>query len=176
MNNIDVKNRHIEKQFFIDSDFIHFHLTEGETDFSGNCIQSTKIRNKIKIELNKEVDIHQIYVKEFILNHTNTSIDLNKVRFLVLRCLELSKDSNNVLYNTSAFNPDTDIILYKTCCYPDNLHFESKMMVHIENPLHTRDLTLQFLDDQGNILSNMELGQFFLDVKVVINNYIVTPV
>ena len=77
-----------------------------------------------------------------------------------------------MVYNTSAFNPDTDIILYKTCCYPENYHFESKMMFAIDNFLHTRDLHIQVLDDQAQLLTKNELGPFFLDMKIVIANSI----
>lgn len=153
MESIDIKNRHVEKQVFIDSDIMKFD-------------------NKIKIEFNKDIDIYQMYFKEMILNHTKTKIDLNMTRFLVIRLPDLKKHSNNVVYNTSVFDPDTDVIMYRTCCYPENLHFEAKMMFSLEYPLHTRDLRIEVMDDQANLLTNKELGNFFIDLKLVIGNYL----
>lgn len=153
MDSDSIENRHLEKQLFIDSEVIDFD-------------------KKISIVFNKQINIGQLFFKEMILNHLETKIDLNTIRFLVLRIKELHCKTLNVVYNTSRLNPDTDIVMYKTCCYPEHYHFESKMMFPLEKELHTRDLTIEVLDDKGNLLSKNELGNFFLDVKVVITNFI----
>ena len=92
-----------------------------------------KTNNKYKLQF-KKVGISTIFIREVIIKYTSEFIDfINDNKFLVLRFKTLNDTNNNIIYNTSKLNPDTDLILNKSHIIEPYYNFDAKYMMHIQN-------------------------------------------
>lgn len=143
-----------ELNVYIDSTKYHFDAT-----------------NSCKLSFRK-VQISTIFVRELIFKITEDFIDLvNDNKFLVLRFKDLNETNNNIIYNTSNLNPDTDLIINKSHIIEPYYNFDSKYMIHIQNKNKIfTSLHFQILNDQCEEIDiNLEV---FIDIKLNVINYI----
>lgn len=123
-------------------------------------------QNKYKLQLQRKVSISTIYIREVIIKYTPEFIDfINDNKFLVLRFKDLSDANNNIIYNTSKLNPDTDLILNKSHIIEPYYNFDAKYMMHIQNK-NKIFTSLQFEILDHNCEALPVYVDFFMDMKL----------
>lgn len=122
--------------------------------------------NKYKISFIKKIGISSIYVREVIIKYDNQFINaVNGNKFLIIRFKDLNETNNNIVYNLSNLNPDTDLILNKSHIIEPYYNFDSKYMMN--NQIKTKIFTsLQFEILDHNALPFPFKIEFFMDIKI----------
>lgn len=119
------------------------------------------------IRFNRKININTFYIRELTVKTTEQSLEqLNQFPFLVCRVKQFKNSSNNILYDYSALNPDTDIIINKANYIDPFLTFEQKYIHnYMYDKKHYDSLTLQILDNKCNPI-NLQ-ASIFLDIKIM---------
>lgn len=121
--------------------------------------------NIYKIQFRK-VGISTIFVREVIIKYTDEFINyINDNKFLVLRFKQLNDTNNNIIYNTSKLNPDTDLILNKSHIIEPFYNFDAKYMMHIQNK-NKIFTSLEFEILNHNCEKIPFKIEFFMDIKL----------
>lgn len=122
--------------------------------------------NKYNLSFIKKIGLSTIFVREVIITYDEQFIELiNSNKFLVIRFKNLNDTNNNIIYNTSDLNPDTDLILNKSHIIEPFYNFDSKYMMHIQNKNKIfTSLEFEILDDSCNKIP-FDID-FFMDLKL----------
>lgn len=125
----------------------------------------TSNNNKYKLQFRK-VGISTIFIREFIITYDSQFIDfINNNKFIIIRFKDLNDTNNNIIYNTSKLNPDTDLILNKSHIIEPFYNFDAKYMMHVQNKNKIfTSLDFEILDHNCSpIPFHIE---FFMDMKL----------
>jgi len=122
--------------------------------------------NKYKFSFIKKLGISSIYVREVIIKYNEEFINaVNDNKFLILRFKDFNETNNNIVYNTSNLNPDTDLILNKSHIIEPYYNFDSKYMMNnqTKNKVFT-SLQFEILDHHAHPFPFKI--EFFMDMKI----------
>lgn len=147
------KKNEYEYTVFIDSNILPFN------------------QSRLKLELNRKIFLKGVFVREFIVEINSENIDFfTSSKFLVLRMKEFSIANNNIVYNTSNINSDTDFIVDKTNFIQPYLTFESKYIFSIQNDIKQLNLlNIEIFNDHMDPVPDVFLKNVFIDLKLSVN-------